>query len=66
MERQAQQLVIRAFWLEPGVRISNAFLNDVQKAINQFAQWQGANHVILENAPPEILAAWSYQWAINS
>ncbi|ORM69253.1 winged helix-turn-helix domain-containing protein [Pantoea rwandensis] len=66
MERQAQQLVIRAFWLEPGVRISNAFLNDVQKAINRFAQWQGANHVILENAPPELLAAWSHQWAINS
>ena len=66
MERQAQQLVIRAFWLEPGVRISNAFLADVQKAINRFAQWQGAQQVILEKAPPELLAAWSGQWAIST
>ncbi|MDI9222922.1 winged helix-turn-helix domain-containing protein [Pantoea sp. EA-12] len=65
MERQSQQLVIRAFWLEPGTRVSNAFLEDVQKAINRFAQWQGASQVILENAPPALLAAWSHQWDIN-
>lgn len=66
MERQSQQLVIRAFWLEPGTRVSNAFLEDVQKAINRFAQWQGASQVILENAPPALLAAWSHQWDINN
>ncbi len=65
MARQSQQLVIRAFWLEPGKRVSNAFLEDVQKAINRFAQWQGASQVILENAPPALLAAWSHQWDIN-
>lgn len=65
MERQAQQLVIRAFWLEEGTRISNAFLNDVQKAINRFAAWQGANQVIIENAPAELLAAWSNRWSIG-
>lgn len=65
MERQAKQMVIRAFWLEPGTRISHAFLQDVYKAINRFAQWQGANQVMIENAPAEVLAAWSHQWVIN-
>ena len=65
MDRQAQQLTIRAFWLEPGVRVSQAFLTDVQKAINRFAQWQGASEVIVENAPAELLAAWTPRWAIN-
>jgi uncharacterized protein YcaQ len=57
--------VVRAFWLEEGTRISNAFLNDVQKAINRFAAWQGANQVIIENAPAELLAAWSTRWSIG-
>jgi uncharacterized protein YcaQ len=65
MERQAQQLVIRAFWLEKGTHISNAFLHDVQKAINRFAVWQGANEVIIENAPAELLAVWSNRWSIS-
>ena len=65
MDRQAQQLIIRAFWLEPGVRVSQAFLTDVQKAINRFAQWQGASEVMVENAPGELLAAWTPRWVIN-
>lgn len=63
MERQRQQLMIRAFWLEPGTRISHAFLHDVKKAINRFAQWQGVREVIIEHAPVALLAAWQSRWA---
>ncbi len=65
MDRQAQRLVIRAFWLEADTRLSKAFMHDVQQAINRFAAWQGANAVVIENAPAELLAAWSPRWLIN-
>ncbi|BAN95831.1 hypothetical protein E05_10650 [Plautia stali symbiont] len=48
---------MRAFWLEPGVRVSQQFLADVHKAINRFAAWQGASEVVLENAPDALRAA---------
>lgn len=64
MHRQAQQLIIRAFWLEPGVRLTATFLQDVQKAISRFAAWQGATEVVIEQAPAALLAAWSSRWSI--
>lgn len=65
MDRQAQRLILRAFWLEPGVRVSQQFLADVHKAINRFAAWQGASEVVLENAPDALRAAWSTHWHVS-
>lgn len=65
MDRQAQSLILRAFWLEPGVRLSQQFLADVHKAIDRFAAWQGASEVVLENAPDALRAAWSTHWHVS-
>lgn len=65
MDRQAQQLVIRAFWLEEGTRVTASFVNDVQRAITRFAQWQGASEVVIEQAPSALRAAWSDGWRIT-
>ena len=65
MNRQTQQLAIRAFWLEVDTHISKSFIADVYKAINRFAAWQGAREVVIEQAPAEVVAAWSHRWSIN-
>lgn len=65
MDRQAQQLVIRSFWLEEGVRVTAGFINDVQRAITRFAHWQGASEVVIEQAPAVLRAAWSDRWILT-
>ena len=66
MDRQTQRLIIRAFWLEPGVRLSQLLLDDVQKAISRFAAWQEATEVVLESAPEALREAWSARWLITA
>ncbi|WP_312241488.1 winged helix-turn-helix domain-containing protein [Pantoea sp.] len=65
MARKAGQLVIKNIWLEETTRVTKPFLDDIQHAISRFARWQGANNVIIEQAPDALLARWQRQWSLT-
>lgn len=62
MMRKTKQLVIKNIWLEETTRVTRQFLQDIQRAINRFARWQGANDIIVEQAPEALLSHWQRQW----
>ncbi|MEZ3498094.1 winged helix-turn-helix domain-containing protein [Pantoea sp. KPR_PJ] len=66
MLRQAQQLVIKNFWLEPDVRVTAAFVKDIRQAISHFAAWQEAESVLFEQMPAALQAHWPAKWMLNS
>ncbi|WP_034950364.1 winged helix-turn-helix domain-containing protein [Erwinia oleae] len=64
MLRKEKVLLIKAFWLEPGARVSQAFLNDMQQALSRFARWQGAETVVLDRLPDALEHAWQKGWSL--
>lgn len=62
MERKSGQLIIKRLWLEETTQVTSAFLQDIQRAINAFACWHGANSVIIQQAPAALLTRWPGQW----
>ncbi|MCU7368708.1 winged helix-turn-helix domain-containing protein [Pantoea stewartii] len=66
MVRSTALLEINNIWLEPDVAVTVSFLNDVQRAIERFARWQGAETVLLKNAPSALLTHWPTRWQLNN
>ncbi|MTD26608.1 winged helix-turn-helix domain-containing protein [Erwinia sorbitola] len=64
MLRKAKVLEIRQLWLEPKTRVSQQFLDDVQRALTRFARWQGAETVEVNRLPPAMEGTWPLRWEI--
>ncbi|MDL4913389.1 MAG: winged helix-turn-helix domain-containing protein [Enterobacterales bacterium endosymbiont of Blomia tropicalis] len=65
MLRKSRQLIIKNLWLEEATRVTQSFVQDVQRAINRFATWQEAEQVIVEQAPHDLLDAWTSSWTVH-
>lgn len=57
MLRRERCLHIKNLWLEENVRIGAGFVRDLQRALDRFARWQGAEQVVLEQAPEALRQA---------
>ena len=66
MQRQARQLTIKNFWLEPDARVTAAFVRDVRQAIERFAAWQDAESVLFEQMPDALRPHWPTAWRLDS
>ncbi|MCX8957391.1 winged helix-turn-helix domain-containing protein [Erwinia psidii] len=64
MLRKEKTLLIKQFWLQPDVKISQRLLDDVRLAIVRFARWQSAEVVRLEKLPHEMAEAWPKSWMV--
>lgn len=58
MLRREGILEVKQLWLEPGVRISQQLLNDLQRALIRFARWQGAGRVRIGKMPQALRGHW--------
>lgn len=66
MHRQRQQLEVINLWLEEGVRPGAAMVTGLQKAISEFALWQGAKQVICVSLPAALASQWNKGWEIDA
>lgn len=57
MLRRERCLHIKNLWLEENVRIGAGFVRNLQRALDRFARWQGAEQVVLEQAPEALRQA---------
>lgn len=64
MLRKEKVLHVRQLWLEAKTRISPSMVAEIQLAISRFARWQGAENVVIDNAPAALLQAWGKQWSL--
>ncbi|MFC0141776.1 winged helix-turn-helix domain-containing protein [Erwinia mallotivora] len=64
MLRKEKTLLVKQFWLEKGVKITQKLLDDLRLAVLRFARWQGAESVRLEKLPHEVLEAWKKNWPL--
>ncbi|MEM6159812.1 winged helix-turn-helix domain-containing protein [Erwinia sp. P6884] len=64
MQRKEKVLQIRQIWLEPGVRVSQRFTDDVQLALTRFARWQGAESLVIDKQPVELAEIWLNGWRV--
>lgn len=65
MLRQAKQLEIKNIWLEEKTRVTARFLLDIQRAIERFATWQGAESVAILQAPDALNDQWPALWTLD-
>lgn len=63
MRRRERCLQIKNLWLEDNVKIGAGLVADFQRAIDRFARWQGAEQIILEQAPDRLRQALGAGWA---
>ena len=66
MHRQRQQLEVINLWLEEGVRPGAGMVAGLQKAISEFALWQGAKQVICASLPAALASHWNTGWEIDA
>ncbi|MCK0552975.1 winged helix-turn-helix domain-containing protein [Pantoea ananatis] len=66
MIRASRQLEIKNIWLEHDVSVTASFLQDAQRAITRFARWQGAETVVIQQAPPALRAHWPLLWPLDN
>ncbi|PRD14718.1 winged helix-turn-helix domain-containing protein [Pantoea coffeiphila] len=66
MLRKERVLQVRELWLEPGTRISQQLLDDLSRALTNFARWQGAEYVRMEALPPELAHRLPAVWSTGS
>lgn len=66
MLRASRQLEINNIWLEHGIALTASFLQDAQRAVARFARWQGAESVVIRQAPAELLTHWSTLWQLDN
>lgn len=64
MLRKENILQIKGLWLEPGVNVSAGLSRDLNRAISEFARWQGAEAVVIDRAPSELSAHWGAGWPL--
>lgn len=48
---------VKALYLEPGVRVTNALVDDVARAIRECAAWHGTPEIVVRRSDPPGLAA---------
>ncbi|MGU3413702.1 winged helix-turn-helix domain-containing protein [Enterobacteriaceae bacterium C34A] len=66
MHRKTGVLEIFALYLEQGVRVSQSLEKGLTQAINDFARWQGASRIQLNQRPGELFSAQPSGWEIDS
>lgn len=65
MHRKTGELEIMALYLEPGTGISASLERGLQRAIDDFAAWQGARHVRLGHLPAGLFTGRAGGWEID-
>ena len=66
MHRKTGTLEIFALYLQDGVRVSQTLEKGLRQAISEFAQWQGANRVALNQKPDELFSYQPDGWEIDA
>ncbi|MGU3522225.1 winged helix-turn-helix domain-containing protein [Enterobacteriaceae bacterium C23F] len=66
MHRKTGVLEIFALYLEQGVRVSQSLEKGLAQAINDFARWQGASRIQLNQHPGELFSAQPSGWEIDA
>ncbi|QHM76032.1 hypothetical protein C7M52_01995 [Mixta theicola] len=64
MLRRERCLQVNQLWLEEKTRVSAGFAADLQRALSRFARWQGAERVILRQAPGELMRILGAGWQL--
>lgn len=62
MLRKEQILHIKGLWLEAGVKVSATLVRDLTRTLNDFARWQGAAQIVVDDIPAELRADWGRGW----
>ncbi|WP_017802466.1 winged helix-turn-helix domain-containing protein [Winslowiella toletana] len=62
MLRKEQVLQIKGIWLEQGIKVSATLIRDLTRALNDFARWQGATQIVIDQAPDALRASWGEGW----
>jgi len=65
MLRQVKQLEIKQIWLEDKTRVTARFVTDIRRAIERFAAWQGAESVVILQAPDALRQQWPMHWTLD-
>jgi uncharacterized protein len=58
VDRKSGQFIVRSLHLEPDVKVSQRLLDDLRGTLHSFARWNGADHIVSENAAPELSEAF--------
>ncbi|MGZ6346189.1 MAG: winged helix-turn-helix domain-containing protein [Anaerolineales bacterium] len=53
LERKTGKLILRALYLEPGVKLSERLVNDIAAAMRDFMSFHEAKELIIEHSEPE-------------
>jgi len=64
MQRKTKVLEVKQLWLEPHTRVSQQFVDDVQRALTKFARWQGAEMIEVNKLPDAMGSCWPTRWEI--
>lgn len=62
MHRKTGQLAIIALYLEPDIVPNARMVSGLQKAITDFARWQGAERVSIASQPLSLQTMWGAEW----
>ncbi|URQ62055.1 winged helix-turn-helix domain-containing protein [Pantoea alhagi] len=66
MLRRERCLQIKNVWLEDKTRVGAGLVNDMRKAIERFARWQGAEQVRIEKGPDKLLQLMGTHWPLTT
>lgn len=66
MLRREGCLQIKNLWLEETTRVGAGLANDLRKAIERFARWQGAQQVSIEKGPAKLLSLTGSRWSLRN
>lgn len=65
MLRQSKQLEIKNIWLEDKTRVTARLTADLRRAIERFAAWQGAESIVILQAPDALQRQWPVRWTLS-
>ena len=66
LHRKGGVLEIFSLWLEEGVKVTAGLESGLQRAINDFARWQGAEEVVLRQLPATLFANQRQGWGVDA
>lgn len=66
LHRKGGVLEIFSLWLEEGVKVTAGLESGLQRAINDFARWQGAEEIVLRQLPATLFANQRQGWGVDA
>ncbi|WP_196796630.1 DNA glycosylase AlkZ-like family protein, partial [Klebsiella aerogenes] len=66
LHRKGGVLEIFSLWLEEGAKVTAGLESGLQRAINDFARWQGAEEIVLRQLPATLFANQRQGWGVDA